>query len=146
MFKRKSTPPTISPLAPPTSNQYPDRRLSQQQSQHRMGSPQGLAPPGTGSGPGPGSGTAYNSGTPVGRTGSYDSSTIKSEKSEKRRSGFFGFGKKDKDKERDRDEVSELNDRVLFGSVGRGMSYLNTRGAMISLRHLIECVWENRGP
>jgi hypothetical protein len=91
MFKRKSTPPTISPLPPPTSTSNQgdrDRRLSQQpnhmgqqqQQQHLQAGP------------------AYNSGSPVDKVGSYDSGTVKSEK---RRSGFFGFGKKDKDKDRD---------------------------------------------
>ncbi len=33
------------------------------------------------------------------RAGSYNSDSIRKDKTEKRRSGFFGLGKKDKDKE-----------------------------------------------
>ena len=92
MFKRKSTPPTISPLPPPQS-QPSDRRLShlqtqpmpqQHQQQQHLGGP------------------AYQSGSPVDRVGSYDNRSVKSDK---RRSGFFGFGKKDKDKEHKEKEV-----------------------------------------
>jgi len=81
MFKRKSTPPTISPLPPP---QPSDRRLSHLQTQP-MQQQQQQQP-------------NYNSGHPVDRVGSgnYDSRSVKSDK---RRSGFFGFGKKDKDKD-----------------------------------------------
>lgn len=49
-------------------------------------------------------GPAYNSGGPVDRVGSYESSTMKSEKSDRRRSGLFGFGKKDKDKDKHHDK------------------------------------------
>lgn len=80
MFKRKSTPPTISPLPPP---QPSDRRLSHLQTQ---GQPMQQQP------------LNYNSGQPVERIGSYDNKSVKSDK---RRSGFFGFGKKDKEKDKE---------------------------------------------
>ncbi len=41
----------------------------------------------------------YNAGDPMDRAGSYNSDSIRKDKTEKRRSGFFGLGKKDKDKE-----------------------------------------------
>jgi hypothetical protein len=81
MFKRKSTPPTISPLPPPQpSTSASDRRLSHLQTQPMQQQP------------------GYHSGSPVDRVGSgnYDNRSVKSDK---RRSGFFGFGKKDKDKD-----------------------------------------------
>lgn len=52
--------------------------------------------------------------------GSYDSSTMKSEKSDRRRSGLFGFGKKDKDKDKDhkvddrQKEVSRMTEIVYI--------------------------------
>lgn len=55
-------------------------------------------------------GPAYGSGGPVDRVGSYDSSTMKSEKSDKRRSGLFGFGKKDKDKDKDKEHRDRDNE------------------------------------
>lgn len=45
------------------------------------------------------------------RVGSYDSSTMKSEKSDRRRSGFFGFGKKDKDKDKDKEHRVDDRDK-----------------------------------
>lgn len=45
------------------------------------------------------------------RVGSYDSSTMKSEKSDRRRSGLFGFGKKDKDKDKDKAQAHRVDDR-----------------------------------
>ena len=62
-------------------------------------------------------GPAYNSGGSVDRVRSYDSSTVKSEK---RRSGFFGFGKKDKDKERD--VKGDKDKEVSWDLVRRGLS------------------------
>ena len=74
-----------------------------------QGQPQGLV-----------AGPAYGSGGPVDRVGSYDSSTMKSEKSDRRRSGLFGFGKKDKDKDKDhkvddrQKEVSRMTEIVYI--------------------------------
>lgn len=51
------------------------------------------------------------------RVGSYDSSTMKSDKSDRRRSGLFGFGKKDKDKDKDKDhKATDKEKEVSFVS------------------------------
>jgi hypothetical protein len=99
MFKRKSTPPTISPLPPPQpSTSASDRRLSHLQTQPMQQQQQG-----------------YHSGSPVDRVGSgnYDNRSVKSDK---RRSGFFGFGKKDKDKDGKGDHKEVCSFSFLYQS------------------------------
>jgi len=59
------------------------------------------------------------------RVGSYTSDSMKSDKTAKRRSGFFGLGKKDKEREKE-DEVSGtstvlMNEKKLrFRELGGG--------------------------
>ena len=80
MFKSRKSNSQVSPLAPPV--------LANQSTLSN----------GSISGPGRRS-PAYAAGNPMDRVGSYHSDSLRSDKSEKRRSGFFGLGKKDKDKE-----------------------------------------------
>ena len=68
-----------------------------------MGSVSG---PATSTAPGSRLNPGLSGGAPVDRIGSYDSGTAGSGKSEKRRSGLFGFGKKDKGAENEKEEVS----------------------------------------
>ena len=42
------------------------------------------------------------------RLGSYNSETVKTEKAEKRRSGFFGLGKKEKEKDMAKEVSKDL--------------------------------------
>jgi hypothetical protein len=68
----------------------------------------------------------YNSGHPVDRVGSgnYDSRSVKSDK---RRSGFFGFGKKDKEKDSKEKDVCGLSLSQLLGVIG---FYQSERGVV----------------
>ncbi|RXK40642.1 hypothetical protein M231_02099 [Tremella mesenterica] len=96
MFKRRSHPPNVSPLAPPTPST--SRSPASTSPMHANGT---IFPPsGTMAGPvysGPGMERVMSTGT-VGSNG---------DKSEKRRSGFFSMGRKDKKKNVER----ESNDR-----------------------------------
>ena len=83
MFKsRKSTNSLVSPLASPnvavTRPTYTNDQFSS-----------------SGSGRSPN----FTSGAAMDRFGSYNSDSVKTEKTEKRRSGFFGLGKKEKEKD-----------------------------------------------
>ena len=121
IFKRKSTPPTVSPLAPPppppASTYHPQQQQQQYQQTQQYASRPPQQPLGSGSGQGsyrgqqqlqPPNGHMRASPNDLARIGTNGTTGSVSSRSEKRRSGFFGLGgKKDKEKERIEKEEKE---------------------------------------
>jgi hypothetical protein len=143
---RKNSSPIVSPLEPPppastrasqaqSQSQPQQFQQQQQRQQYRQsmshqpqqqqypypGGPQGQGQGqgqqrmnSSGSGGGGSLSPGLNQfGHPVDRAKSYDSNTAKSEK---RRSGFFGFGKKDKDKDKVKDKDQSRDKEVSTAS------------------------------
>lgn len=147
IFKRKSTPPTISPLAPPppppASTYHPQSQHQQHPQQYAQRPPSNAQHPQAGSYRGapqhlhpqsphqrppphhqmqmqpPNGHASPNDLARIGTNGTADGSV--SSRSEKRRSGFFGLGGK-KDKEKDRLEKEEKERERERQEQGQGVS------------------------
>ena len=137
IFKRKSTPPTVSPLAPPPpppASTYHPQQQQQQQQQYQQTQQYAARPPqsqsGSGSGQGsyrgqqqlqPPNGHMQASPNDLARIGTNGTTGSVSSRSEKRRSGFFGLGGK-KDKEKERIEKEEREREKLAQGQMQGVS------------------------